>query len=75
MYAGTEFYKKPSATPTYTGNWVRQLTTIARDFPRAEFVRVQGSTTASIPELTNISNLLHMPQADFIDRINNTKDL
>ena len=75
MYAGTEFYKKPSAAPTYTGNWVRQLITIARDFPRAEFVRVQGTTTASIPELSSISNLLHMPMADFLDRINNTKDL
>jgi hypothetical protein len=75
IYADSEFYKKSSATPTYTGNWVRQLTTIARDFPRAEFVRVQGTTTASIPELSNIPNLLHMPITDFIDRINNTKDL
>jgi hypothetical protein len=75
MYAGTEFYKKPSATPTYTGNWVRQLATIACDFPRADFIRVMGATTASIPELGNISNLIHMPMLDFLDRINNTKDL
>jgi hypothetical protein len=75
MYAGTEFYKKPSAPPTYTGNWVRQLTTIAQHFPRTEFLRVQGSTTANILELKNISNLLHLSMADFLDRINNTKDL
>jgi hypothetical protein len=75
MYAGTEFYKKPSASPTYTGNWVRQLISIAHDFPRVEFVRVQGPTTASIPELSNIANFTHMPMADFFDRINNTKDL
>jgi len=75
MYAGTEFYKKPSATPTYTGNWVRQLITITRDFPRVEFVRVLGGTTAGIPELSNISNFKHLPMADFIDRINNAKDL
>jgi len=75
MYAGTEFYKKPSATPTYTGNWVRQLITITRDFPRAEFVRVQGTTTASIPEFANILNFKHLSMTDFLDRINNTKDL
>ena len=75
VYASTEFYKKASATPTYTGNWVRQLTTIAREFPRTQFVRVQGATTSSIAELGNISNLVHMPLVDFIDRINNAKDL
>jgi hypothetical protein len=75
IYAGTEFYKKTSATPTFTGNWVRQLVTIAKDFPKVQFVRVQGATTASITELLNITNLSHMPMADFLDRINNTKDL
>jgi hypothetical protein len=75
IYADSEFYKKSSATPTYTGNWVRQLTTIARDFPRTEFIRVKGTTTADIGELINISNFAHMDMADFIDRINNAKDL
>ena len=75
MYSDTEFYKKSSATPTFTGNWVRQLTTIARDFPQTHFVRVQGATTASIAELSNISNLEHVSLADFVDRINNAKDL
>jgi hypothetical protein len=34
-----------------------------------------GDTTASIPELNNIDNLRNMPMAEFLDRINNTKDL
>lgn len=75
IYADSEFYKKSSASPTYTGNWVRQLTTIARDFPQTQFVRVQGTTTATISELINIPNLAHMDMADFEDRINNAKDL
>lgn len=75
IYADSEFYKKSSATPTYTGNWVRQLTTIARDFPRTEFVRVKGTTTTDIPELINQSNFAHMGMEDFLDRINNAKDL
>jgi hypothetical protein len=75
VYSDTEFYKKSSATPTYTGNWVRQLGTVAKDFPKTQFVRVQGVTTASILELSNIPNLSHLLMVDFIDRINNTKDL
>ena len=75
IYADSEFYKKSSATPTYTGNWVRQLVTVARDFPQTEFVRVRGATTADIGELLNIPNFAHMDITDFEDRINNTKDL
>jgi len=75
IYADSEFYKKSSAAPTYTGNWVRQLTTIARDFPQTQFVRVKGATTADIPELINILNFAHVSTEDFVDRINNAKDL
>lgn len=75
VYADTEFYRKSISLPTYTGNWIRQIVTICRDFPTASFYRVQGETTATIPELTNINNLRHMPMTDFLDRINNTKDL
>ena len=74
-YADTEFYKKSSSLPTFTGNWSRQLVTICRDFPDTSFHRVMGDTTASIPELNNIANLRNMPMSDLLDRINNTKDL
>jgi hypothetical protein len=74
VYADTEFYKKSSANPTFTGNWVRQLVTIMKDFPTTSFHRVMGETTADIPELKNINNLRNMPMSDFVDRINNTKD-
>ena len=75
VYADTEFYRKSSSLPTYTGNWVRQIVTICRDFPKTSFHRVMGETTAAIPELNNINNLRNMPMIDFLDRINNTKDL
>jgi hypothetical protein len=75
VYADTEFYRKSSSLPTYTGNWVRQIVTICRDFPKTSFHRVMGETTAAIPEFSNINNLRHMPITDFLDRINNTKDL
>jgi len=75
VYADTEFYKKSSARPTYTGNWVRQIQTISRTFTDRSFIRVQGATTAAIPEFDKLGNLCHMPMSDFLDRINNAKDL
>jgi len=73
-YADTEFYKKSSANPTFTGNWVRQLKTIAKEHMTTRFVRVTGDTTAQISELLAVSNMSHMPIEDFLNRINNTKE-
>ena len=73
-YADTEFYKKSSANPTFTGNWVRQIKTVAQEHRATRFVRVQGETTAQIPELQGIPNMSHMPVEDFLNRINNTKE-
>ena len=75
IYADTEFYKKSSANPTFTGNWVRQIKQIAKDFPKASFFRVVGDTTADLSDLRSIANMAHMPIADFQNRINNTKEL
>jgi hypothetical protein len=75
VYADTEFYKKSSARPTFTGNWTRQIVQVTKDFPTVSFFRVQGGTTAAVEDLNKIKNLVHMPMTDFLDRINNTKDL
>jgi hypothetical protein len=75
VYADSEFYKKSSARPTYTGNWVRQLQKICKDFTDVNFFRVMGQTTAPIAELRGIKNFATMPIQDFQNRINNTKDL
>ena len=75
VYAGTDFYKKPDAAPTYTGNWVKQLCTIAQDFPQTTFVRVCGTTTADIRELKVFNNLLHIPVQMFQDRVTTGIDL
>jgi hypothetical protein len=75
IYAGTEFYKKPDALPTFTGNWVKQLVRIMSDHPLTQFVRICGTTTARITELDAVPNLVHQPLDTFLDRINNKKDL
>jgi hypothetical protein len=69
IYADTEFYKKSSANPTFTGNWVNQLKTITRDFPKTSFFRITGDTTAEIRELLAIPNLTHLQMVDFQKRL------
>ena len=75
VYANTEFYKKSTAVPTYTGNWARQLATIMRDFPKIPFVRIMGDTTVAVKEFESVTNYTTMPMTEFLNRINNTKDL
>jgi hypothetical protein len=65
IYANTEFYKTTTHPPTFTGNWIRQITEICADYPGVNFVRVAGDTTAKISELEKISNLAHQPLSDF----------
>jgi hypothetical protein len=75
LYAGTEFYRKSSSPPTYTGNWIKQLSQIMQEHKMVQFVRVQGPTTAPILQFDTIRNLNHVDLATFTDRINNKKDL
>jgi hypothetical protein len=75
VYADTDFYRKSDATPVFTGNWTKQIRKICEDFPKTQFVRVQGKTTADIAEFATIKNLQHLPIHTFLDRINNQKDL
>jgi hypothetical protein len=70
MYAGTEFYKEQGARPTFTGNWIRQLTQIAKDFSSVTFHRICGPTTADIPELAKILNFRHHNLDQFQQQFN-----
>jgi hypothetical protein len=75
VYAGTDFYKSPNSVPTFTGNWIKQIAQVCKDFPHTQFVRVAGETTAQIAELQTISNLIHIPLHEFVLRINTTDQL
>lgn len=75
LYAGTEFYKAVDANPTYTGNWIKQLCRVARDYPQVKFYRVCGETTAAIPDLNALPNMFSLDLDSFKNRINNPKDL
>jgi hypothetical protein len=76
VYADTEFYKNSTATPTYTGNWTRQLRTVFADFSKTEFVRVVGKNSADIPEFQPVTNVQSLSMQQFLNRINTApKDL
>jgi hypothetical protein len=75
VYADTEFYKKSSAPPTYTGNWINQLIAVMKEYSTVQFYRVFGNTTAQVPAFDSVSNLKSITMQDFLDRINNTKEL
>lgn len=69
VYADTEFYKKATSVPTYTGNWVNQIEEIVKKFRDKKFVRVVGNTTAQVKKLENIPNLLHLPICEFLENV------
>jgi hypothetical protein len=75
IYAGTEFYKAVTATPTYTGNWIKQICRIVRDHSSTQFYRVCGETSARIAELDALPNLFNLDLEQFQNRINNLKGL
>jgi hypothetical protein len=77
VYADTEFYKASTAPPTFTGNWQRQIRCVVLNFPEQQFVRVQGPTTAAVPEITHLPlpNFSHMDMTEFLQRINKHKEL
>jgi len=70
IYAGQEFYKPRGSTPTYTGNWCRQLIEIMSHNPGVRFLRVVGDTTARLPELDRVRNLQHIDMDRFRSLIN-----
>ena len=75
VYAGTEFYKSTDAAPTFTGNWIRQMVTVAGDFPKTRFIRVCGPLTAEIKEFKNIENFEHIDIRTFLLRSDNNDGL
>jgi hypothetical protein len=75
IYADTQFYKKKTDPPTYSGNWVRQLTQITQDYPKIEFVRVTGVESAFISELANLPNMQFLTVQQFQILLNTPKGL
>lgn len=65
VYADSEFYKRSAATPTYTGNWERQLLKVMQDYPHTNFIRVHGAVTADVPEFNKHARYSRLNIAEF----------
>lgn len=74
LYASTDFYKTTGSTPTYTGNWVKQIQQICSEFMDTTFVRVMGTTTVRLPELDKIKNMTHLPLSQLNDQLNKQRN-
>lgn len=70
IYAGTKHYKDIGASPTYSGNWNRQMVKIFRDYPSQQFTRVHGDTTQTIEEFAHVHNLDRWEMEQFAQWIN-----
>ena len=68
LYAGTEFYKPKNSVQTYTGNWIKQISTITKNFPKIQFIRVMGCTSAVIPDFAYIKNFHSLPLDKFMSQ-------
>jgi hypothetical protein len=66
LYAGTEFYKPKKSSQTYTGNWVKQVVQISKNFSKCQFIRVKGPTTAEVKEFLSLPNFSHNNIEDFL---------
>jgi len=65
VYADSEFYKRSGATPTYSGNWERQLLKVMHDYPHTNFIRVHGAVTADVPEFNKHPRYSRLNIGDF----------
>lgn len=75
VYADTEFYKKSHETVTYSGNWIKQMTTVFKNNPNVTFYHVTGSSTVTPDQFKLCSNVKTLPINDFLNVLNIEKDL
>lgn len=74
VYADTEFYKTSNSTPTFTGNWIRQIKTVMNNFVDIKYYRVMGSTSMPIDDFIKCPNYKTISLDEFKSIINNKKE-
>lgn len=75
VYADTEFYKRITDPPTFSGNWIKQIKQLADEYSNRRFVRVEGPASAFVPGFRDVPNLQTMPMDRFQERLNSRKGL
>lgn len=70
VYADTEFYKKSTDPATPGDNWSRQLTKIATDYPKVQFVRVIVPNVSKQIPFNHLPNFETLPLKTFFKLLN-----
>jgi hypothetical protein len=69
VYSGTANYKSLTSDPTYYGNWVNQIKSIAIEYDYTEFVRV-GTDTQHCPAEWKRHNIKFQTINEFLSEVN-----
>lgn len=75
VFADTEFYKKITDPPTFSGNWIKQIKLIAEEYHTRRFIRVEGPESSFVPGFRDVANIQSMPIERFQEKINTLKGL
>lgn len=73
VYAGTKFYKKELDSPTFPGNWIRQLLDLTEEFTNVDFIRIEGPESAFIKQFNNLPNVQILAMDKFIEMVNTAR--
>ena len=75
MYADTQFYKKITDPPTFSGNWIKQIRQITEEFSTRSFYRVTGRESAHVPGFGAIPNMRFIDREQFENKLNSRKGM
>jgi hypothetical protein len=69
VYSSTNNYRDANSTATYYGNWINQITSIAKEFHTLNFIRV-GNVSQYKPEKWNLPNIKFQTINEFLSEVN-----
>lgn len=75
MYADTQFYKKITDPPTFSGNWIKQIRKITEDFSTRSFIRVVSTETAQTTLFNEVPNVRTTGREQFENQLNSRKGM
>jgi hypothetical protein len=67
------FTKKELDSPTFPGNWIKQIIKLTEDFNSRQFWRVQGVESAFIPQFNKIQNMRILSMDKFLEKVNTAR--
>jgi len=66
VYADTPCYKSSTASATFGGNWMNQITRIMNENKKINFIRVVDENSATFRNLDQVKNYKEIPKTQFL---------